>query len=87
MLGKVDIAAAILKLSSKGVSKQVLENRTNLSASLLQEYLDLLKSKQLISIQVEGKDRTAIVKTTKRGTRFLNLYDSINVKYLTVSVG
>lgn len=87
MLGKVDVAAAILEFTIKGESKQDLETKLNMSADALEEYLVLLKSKDLVSIQSSDKKHlgAAMVRITKRGIQFLNLYSSMNMKYLTVS--
>lgn len=59
----------------------------NVSAGALEENLTLLKSKDLISFDKKGniKDPKTIVRITKRGIRFLSMYNSINVKYLTIA--
>jgi len=86
-LGKVDIAAAILEFTLNGLSLQDLQARMNVSRGALEENLALLKSKDLITFQNKGskKDPITIVRITKRGIRFLSMYNSISVKYLTVA--
>ncbi|MCI0565469.1 MAG: hypothetical protein MN733_43950 [Nitrososphaera sp.] len=85
MLGKVDIAAAILEFGKSGASLNELQRVMSLSASLLKQHLDLLRSKDLITVKNDQKVGT-FVKTTKRGIQFLNLYNSMSVKYLKVTV-
>lgn len=81
MMGKVDIAAAILQLSVKEASLKVLEERTGISAKNLAAHLKTLESKNLITLsKADGK-----AKITKRGVQFLDLYNSIHSKYLTAS--
>jgi len=87
MLGKIDTAASILELTTEGASKQYLKNRTNLSADVLEEYLTMLGSKDLVRIlKARGgkEDAAATIKITKRGIQFLNLYNSVTAKYLTL---
>ncbi len=85
-MGKVDIAAAILEFALKGLSLQDLQARMSVSRGTLEENLTLLKSKDLISFQKGSKkEPTTIVRTTKRGIQFLNMYNSMSVKYLTIS--
>lgn len=80
-MGKVDIAAAILQLSVKETSQKALEEKTGISSKNLAEHLKTLQSKKLVSIsKADGK-----VRMTKRGSQFLDLYNSIHSKYLTVS--
>ena len=85
-MGKVDIAAAILEFTLNGLSLQDLQARMNVSRGALEENLTLLKSKDLVSFQKGSKkDPITIVRITKRGIRFLSMYNSISVKYLTVA--
>ena len=82
MMGKVDIAARILEFASKEPSLKLLEAKMDLSNKVLDDNLKLLTSKDLIGISKTDKK----VSITKRGTKFLELYNSIHAKYLTVSV-
>jgi predicted transcriptional regulator len=81
MIGKVDLAAAILELAMNEISRQHVQERLGLSTKDADEQLKLLKSKDLIDISKTGKS----LNITKRGTQFLDLYKSIHAKYLTVS--
>ena len=81
--GKVDMVAAILESSTNGSSKQALENKLEITSRLLDEYLQMLLSKDLIRILRDKNRKSESVKTTERGERFLELYDSIKERYLT----
>jgi predicted transcriptional regulator len=81
MIGKVDLAAAILELAMNEISREHVQERLGLSTRDADEQLKLLKSKDLIDISKTGKS----LNITKRGTQFLDLYKSIHAKYLTVS--
>jgi predicted transcriptional regulator len=88
MLGKVDAAAAILEVCNKEASRRELENKTIVPARQLDEYLTMLVSKKLITTirsGIDKKDSEAIIRITKRGIQFLDLYKSMNIRYLTVS--
>jgi hypothetical protein len=78
----------ILQLCRNGASKRVLQDRIGLSDREIDEYLDLLISKNLINIGPvsKGKEKdTKGITPTRRGVRFLDLYDAIRIKYLTAS--
>lgn len=79
-MGKVDVAAAILKLGLKEIPKKALKEKTGLAPDELEKYLRMLESKGLAAV-ASGK-----IVTTKRGMQFLELYSSIHSKYLTVPV-
>lgn len=80
MVGKVDLAASILQLVSKETSPDLLLEKLHLSSKILDEQIRMLKSRDLITVSKGGKS----VSITKRGRRFLDLYDSIHSRYLTV---
>ena len=81
--GKVDEVAAILESSTNGSSKQALQDKLKITSSLLDEYLQMLLSKDLIRILRDKNRKSESIKTTERGERFLELYDSIKARYLT----
>ena len=79
MMGKVDTAALILELASEEISQEILQDKMELAPKTLEEHLRVLESKGLLGVS----NKTVI--TTKRGSKFLELYKSIHQKYLTVS--
>jgi len=83
LVGKIDLAAAILESSIKGSSKQALQNKLDITSNLLDEYLQMLSSKNLVRIWKDKERKSEGIKTTERGERFLELYDSIKTRYLT----
>lgn len=80
-MGKVDIAAAILEFVIEESSSKDLEKKMILSSKVFNEQLKLLESKDLIRFTKADK---SLVKITRRGEQFLNLYGTIHAKYLTV---
>lgn len=81
--GKVDYAAAILDFSIDGSSRRALVDKTGITSVLLEEYLDLLVSKDLVRLVHDKNGKHESIKTTDRGVRFLELYQSIKARYLT----
>ena len=81
--GKVDLVAAILQTSISGSSKQGLQVKLKVTSRVLDEYIKMLLSKDLIRILQDKKTKSESVKTTQRGEQFLELYDSIKARYLT----
>ena len=81
--GKVDVVAAILQYCSfpAGSSINELRTRTNLGAKQLNEYLNVMETKNLITISSPKKSNE--IKITQRGKRFLDMYDALRMKYLT----
>lgn len=79
MLGKVDLAAAILELATEASSLDSLRERLNVSAGDLDDNLQLLSSKSLVTLDGEGG-----IAITKKGEQFLALYKSISARYLSV---
>jgi predicted transcriptional regulator len=78
MMGKVDTAASILELAQVETLPEILQDKLEIPHRVLQEHLKMLESKGLIDVS------KANIVTTKRGTKFLELYKSIHQKYLTV---
>ena len=85
--GKVDLVAAILESSIDGSSKQSLQDKLDITSILLDEYLQMLSSKNLVRIWKDKDRKSESIKTTERGERFLELYDSIKSRYLTTKSG
>jgi predicted transcriptional regulator len=85
-LDKVEITAMILQLCINGASRHELQSKTELEDGQLEEYLQLLISKKLINFGVDNraKSRSKQVIPTDRGIRFLNMYEAIKIRYLTV---
>ena len=80
---KVDLVAAILNFSIQGASKQALQTEVKISSSMLDRYVKMLLSKDLISILADKSGKNQSIKITERGEKFLQLYDSIRTRYLT----
>jgi predicted transcriptional regulator len=80
--GKVDVVAAILELCKDDFSKKALQ-KTGLASDMLNEQLALLESKHLIRILRDKQGKEESIKTTERGIKFLELYQSIMTRYLT----
>lgn len=78
----------ILQLCAHGASRRVLQSKSGLDDRQLDEYLNLLISKNLINM-IPSTNKTENdskgITPTDRGTRFLDLYNAIRVKYLTTS--
>ena len=79
MTGKVDLTAAILELALKGIPSQSIQEKMNISPTDFGKHLRMLESKALINVSKPGR-----VKITKRGIRFLDLYNSIHARYLSI---
>ena len=79
-MGKVDVAAMILDVASKEILARDLEAKVNISSKSFTEQLKTLESRKLIRISPSERK----VKITKRGIQFLELYNSIHTRYLTV---
>jgi predicted transcriptional regulator len=79
-MGKVDLAAGILELALNETSVQSLQKKMDVTSKTLEEQLRMLESKKLVDSLKAGKT----IRTTKRGTKFLELYKSIHARYLTV---
>jgi len=84
--GKVDLVAAILDSCINGSSKQSLKDKLDITSGLFDEYLQMLSSKNLVSILIDKSGKSESIKTTERGERFLELYDSIKTRYLTTKI-
>jgi predicted transcriptional regulator len=87
--GTVDAVASILRLTrtNNGLSKKKLQEELDLPVVLLNHYLSTMVSKNLVEIVNEkGKRKGAdkIIRITDRGIKFLELYDTIRTKYLTL---
>lgn len=86
--GKVDTVALILRLSraDNGVSKKKLQDESNLTVELLNDHLSTMVSKNLIEyVNAKSKRKEdVIIRITERGVKFLDLYDAIKIKYLTI---
>jgi predicted transcriptional regulator len=85
--GKVDDAASILRLirTVKGLSSKELKTKIELSPELVNYHLNMLVSKKLAEL-IDAKDRREdhqVIRITDRGTKFLELYEAIKIKYLT----
>ena len=82
---KIDVIASILESSLNGTQSAKLRTKTSLRPKLFEEYLNLLLSKNLISLSPyqEKKRKGMIVTTTERGKVFLELHRSMKMKYLT----
>jgi predicted transcriptional regulator len=80
MMGKVDLAAGILELAMDETSAQSLRKKMDIAPKTLEDQLQMLKSKKLVDSTNDGK----AIRTTKRGTQFLELYRSIHARYLTI---
>jgi len=80
---KVDLVAAILDFSIQGASKRALQSQVKISSSMLDRYIQTLLSKDLVSILEDKSGKNQSIKTTERGEKFLQLYDSIRSRYLT----
>jgi predicted transcriptional regulator len=78
-MGKIDIAAIILELALEGTSAKSIQDKTGLPRSVLDEHLKMLVSRGLI-----GVSTTKNVKITKRGSKFLDMYNSIRTRYLKI---
>lgn len=83
--GKIDTVAEILRFTADGSSKKALQDKTGLTSDLLDKYLVLLESKNLVRILRDEKGKSESVKATERGIKFLDLYDAMHVKYLSIS--
>jgi hypothetical protein len=79
-MGKVDLAAGILELALNETSVQSLQKKMDLTPKTLDDQVRMLKSKKLVDSLGSGKT----IRTTKRGTQFLDLYKSIHARYLTI---
>ena len=79
MTGKVDLTAAILELAVKESPMQSIQERLSISSADFSKHLQKLESKALISVSKPDK-----VKITKRGIQFLDLYNSIRARYLSI---
>ena len=80
-MGKVDVAAMILDVASEEILARDLEAKVNISSKSFTEQLKTLESRKLIRISPTERK----VKITKRGAQFLQLYNSIHTRYLTVA--
>ena len=80
MMGKVDVAAMILDLASSEILAQDLKAKVDISSKSFGEQLRTLESRKLV--RISGGERK--VRITKRGSQFLDLYNSIHTRYLTV---
>lgn len=79
MTGKVDLTAALLELALTEIPAQSIQERLGLSPTDFGKHLLMLESKALISVSKPSK-----VKITKRGMQFLDLYNSISARYLSI---
>jgi predicted transcriptional regulator len=79
MTGKVDLTAAFLELALTESPTQSIQERLNISSADFSKHLQILESKALISVSPPDK-----VKITKRGMQFLELYNSIRARYLSL---
>jgi predicted transcriptional regulator len=71
-----EIIAEILEsaLGSQGITKTRIMYKVQLSFNQLKEYIPYLQHKELISYDAKRR----VYRTTKKGTRVLELYDKIN---------
>ena len=72
----MDIIAEILEsaLGDQGIRKTRIMFKVQLSYNQLREYIPYLQSRELISYDAQR----GVYKTTKKGTRVLELYNKIN---------
>ena len=83
---RTDIVALILELTKdKTMSTSDLQTKTNLSPAKLNQILELLVTKGLIRTTSGNKGKVTEITPTERGIAFLELYNAIKMKYLTVS--
>lgn len=83
--GNLDVIAAILQLGVDGSSKKILQDETELTPSLLDKQLALLESKNLVRILRDENGNIGSVKTTERGAKFLEMYEAMRAKYLSIN--
>lgn len=83
--GNIDDVAAILESSINGSSKKGLQSETGLALELLNRHLPLLESKNLVRILRDKDGKHETIKITERGTRFLEIYQAMREKYLSIA--
>jgi hypothetical protein len=79
MTGKVDLTAAFLELALTDTPLQSIQERMSISPADFRKHLRMLESKALISVSEQDR-----VKISKRGLQFLDLYNSIRTRYLSI---
>jgi predicted transcriptional regulator len=73
----MEIVANLLQIARTGALKTHLMYRANLSYLMVTEYLQYLIKSQLIEETVDQEGMTRIYRTSPKGLKYLQVYDSL----------
>jgi predicted transcriptional regulator len=74
---RMEIVANLLEIARTGALKTHLMYRANLSYLMVTEYLQYLSTSQLIEETVDEEGVTKIYRTSPKGLKYLQVYDSL----------
>jgi len=75
---RMEIVADLLTIAKARTLKTHLMYKANLSYLMVTEYLDLLRSSELIR-EVEAEGTTRKYETTEKGLKYLELYGALQI--------
>jgi predicted transcriptional regulator len=74
---RMEIVANLLQIAKSGALKTHLMYRANLSYLMVTEYLQYLTRSQLIEETVDEEGVTKVYRTSPKGLKYLQVYDSL----------
>ncbi len=74
---RMEIVANLLTIAKTGALKTHLMYRANLSYLMVTEYLDFLSRSYLISKTVDDEGTSKIFRTTAKGLKYLDVYETL----------
>jgi predicted transcriptional regulator len=74
---RMEIVANLLTIAKTGALKTHLMYRANLSYLMVTEYLNFLRRSDLIKETIDPEGTTKLFRTTDKGLKYLEVYDSL----------